>query len=301
MSFITPRSNSSIRRTRKIAACLIAFVLGGLIVAILTGLGAASVPQNSLDDEVRYDASILLSGACQTTDVYENGASTVSDTVCAVDGSVIIRGRAMVGSSSSPINGIHANGTVWLHGTAAAYGDVAATETVLIGGKACAGSIEEFASPMSHPEVPISTYSRQADEGIYWDGTCKIGNSCSVGSMYVAGDLIVSNDAKVDLCGTVYVEGDIRLSGGCRIEGPGVLVAEGNVTLCGDMLLDSGSDRIVVSVNGDIKVTGNSCVVATLCAPNGGVFLAGNCTIYGCVIGLSVTGGGSASVDTFPG
>ncbi len=304
-----PDSNGSSKARRKTTAGLTAMVLGGLIIGILMGLSVtghygkietASVPETSCEDEFSYDVSILSSSSRQADGVEENSTWASSNTVCALDGSVIMRGQGMVGSSSGPVSGIHANGTVWLHGSATAYGDVSATQTVLMGGRATAGGIEEFASPVSHPEVPISTYSRQADEGIYWDGTCVIDNACSLGSMYVAGDLLICNEAEVNLCGTIYVEGDIRLGGGCSIEGSGVLVAEGDVKLRGDLLLDAGSDRIVASVNGDIRVTGNSCIVSTLCAPNGSVYLTGNCTVCGCVVGLSVTGSGSMSVEAFP-
>lgn len=308
MYFGKPGSNGSRKAAVKMAAGLTGIVLGSLIMGLLTGLGvlghqscmdASSVSRISEADEFRRTAS-LLSDARQTEDVDKNSVFTAPSTVCAVDGSVIIRGQGMVGSSSDPTSGIHANGTVGLHGSAAAYGCVSATQTVLVGGRAAAGSIEEFASPVSLPQVPISNYSRQADEGIYWDGTCVIDDACSLGSMYVAGDLVICNEAEVDLCGTVYVEGDIRLAGGCNIEGSGVLVAEGDVTLCGDLLLSADSDRIVVSVDGNIRVTGNSCVVSTLCAPNGSVYLTGNCTVCGCVVGLSVTGAGSMSVEAFP-
>ena len=226
--------------------------------------------------------------------------SITSKTICSIDGEVIIRGHSEVGSLSGSVGDVHANGNIWLRGVTTVCGEAAATGAVFTRGKAKAGSIEESVPPIDDPEIAISKYSREADEGIYWNGTCEIDGPCCLGPMYVAGDLVVTNGAVVDLCGTIYVEGKIRLNAGCRIEGSGVLVAEEDITICGEVTLNGECDRLVVSVYKDIKVTGNGCVAATLCAPNGGVFLAGNCVVHGAVVGLSVTCTGNACVDVFP-
>ncbi len=294
-----------ISRCSRAVAALILFALSALIVAVLISSGAeigsvVGAPPVSVGTPTGRTATNWLSEAAQAQGSCAESISITPGIVCAFDGDVVIRGNSEVASSTGAAGEVHANGAVWLRGSTAVYGEVSATGTVLIRGKANAESIEEFAPAVDHPDIAISRYSREADEGTYWDGTVEIDGTCCLGPAYVAGDLIVTDGAVVELCGTVYVEGDIRLSGGCRIEGSGVLVAEDDISICGEVMLDGENDRLVVSVYGDIRVAGKGSVVATLCAPNGEVFLTGNCTVHGAAVGLSVTVGGNTFLPGFP-
>jgi hypothetical protein len=304
------RSTSlSIRSRSRALAAFILFALTALVVAILVFSGISSrseideavgVRSGSAGTPAGYTAVSRLSEAVQAQYGWTESTSMTAATICALDGDVVMTGNSEVAPSTGAADGVHANGTVWLGGSTTAYGEVSGTGKVVVRGNARADSIEESAPPVSHPDIAISRYSREADEGTYWDGTVEIDGPCCMGPAYVAGDLIVTDGAVVGLCGTVYVEGDIRLSGGCRIEGSGVLVAEGDIRICGEVVLDGESDRLIVSVDGGIKVVGNGGVVGTLCAPNGDVFLSGNCTVYGAAVGLSVTVGGNTFLPGFP-
>ena len=261
-------------------------------------LGLESRPATAAEGLRRIETG-LFSSVSESAAGVTTSSATTSKAICSVVGDVILRGHVEIGSPSASGGDVHANGDIWLRGIPTVCDEAAATGTVCLRGKAKAGSIEESVDPISGPEIVISKYSREADEGVYWDGTCKIQDSCSLGPMYVAGDLVVSGGALVTLCGTVYVEGDIRLDAGCCIEGSGVLVAEGDVTILGELLLVGDCDRLLVSVYGDTKVTGNGYVMATLCALDGGVFLAGNCVVDGAAVGMTVTCTGNTSVGIF--
>lgn len=221
-------------------------------------------------------------------------------TVCAVNGDVSLSGNAAVGSSDAAA-GVHANGSVFLFGSTVVYGEATSSAgSVVLRGKATAENVEEAVPPAEGIQVALSRYSREADEGVFWYGHYRISDSCFLGPMRITGDLIISGGATVILCGTVYVDGDIRLTGGSRIEGTGVMVAEGDITITGEVLLSGESDRLIVSVNGDIWVIGNSFVIAALCAPDGSVVLAGKSMVFGAVVARDVVGRGNIVMDGFP-
>jgi cytoskeletal protein CcmA (bactofilin family) len=117
-------------------------------------------------------------------------------------------------------------------------------------------------------------------------------------TIYVGGNLIISSNIDVELGGTVYVCGQITMSGNAQLVGGETIIAEGDIAISGnsDLNEDAADLPLVISTGGDVTLTGNSDVAAVIYAPSGNILLEGNTGLYGCAVGLSVTGGGNNDV-----
>ena len=226
--------------------------------------------------------------------------------VLAIDGNITLRGNSRVTSSSGEGN-IHANGSICLSGNARVDGSASATGTIH---QKCSakitGNVTGSAPQLNLSTDNISDYvsqcSQEADQGTFWDGDCEIncGGPHFLGPMYIAGDLVISGNACVELCGTVYVAGDIRIGGNARIVGTGTIVADGDIVVAGNSRSPAGQDMLtIISACGDIEVAGNGWISAVLCAPQGSATLSGNARVCGSVVASSVCAGGNSQVQ-FP-
>ena len=84
-----------------------------------------------------------------------------------------------------------------------------------------------------------------------------------------------------------------------RSDGGGeTIIAEGDIALTGNSDFNEAAESIpfIISTGGDVTLTGNSNVAAVVYAPNGHISLQGNTDLYGCAVGLSITGGGNNDV-----
>ncbi len=118
------------------------------------------------------------------------------------------------------------------------------------------------------------------------------------GTIYVGGNLIISSNIDVELGGTVYVCGQITMSGNAQLVGGETIIAEGDIAISGNSDLNEAAADLplIISIGGDVTLTGNSDVAAVIYAPSGNILLQGNTGLYGCAVGLSVTGGGNNDV-----
>jgi len=118
------------------------------------------------------------------------------------------------------------------------------------------------------------------------------------GTIYVGGNLIISSNIDVELGGTVYVCGQITMSGNAQLVGGETIIAEGDIAISGNSDLNEAAADLplIISTGGDVTLTGNSDVAAVIYAPSGDILLQGNTNLYGCAVGLSVTGGGNNDV-----
>lgn len=254
--------------------------------------GCASVHNYAEDTRLRSSASLI------DTLLMFNKA------ILAIDGNITLRGNSRVTSSASEC-AIHANGNICLSGNARVDGSASATGTIH---QKCSATITGNVTG-SAPQLNLSTddisdhisqCSQEADQGTFWDGDCEI--NCSgphfLGPMYITGDLVISGNACVELCGTVYVVGDIRIGGNARIVGTGTIVAEGDVVVAGNSRSPVGQDMLtIISAYGDIEVAGNGWISAVLCAPEGSATLSGNARVYGAVVGTSVYASGNSQIQ----
>jgi hypothetical protein len=117
-------------------------------------------------------------------------------------------------------------------------------------------------------------------------------------TIYVGGDLIISSNIDVELGGCVYVCGKITMSGNAQLVGGETIIAEGDIAISGNSDLNEAAEDLplVISTGGDVTLTGNSDVAAVIYAPSGDILLQGNTGLYGCAVGLSITGGGNNDV-----
>jgi cytoskeletal protein CcmA (bactofilin family) len=256
-----------------------------------SGAGASSTHNYAEDVKLRSSASLI------DTLLMFNKA------VVAIDGNITLRGNSRVTSSASEGN-IHANGTICLRGNARVDGSASATGTIH---QKCSATITGVVTG-SAPQLNLSTddisdyisqCSQEADQGTFWDGDCEINGSGPhfLGPMYIAGDLVVSGSACVELCGTIYVAGDIGIGGSARILGTGTIVAEGDVVVAGNSRSAVGQDMLtIISACGDIEVAGNGWISAVLCAPQGSATLSGNASVCGAVVAGSICAGGNSQV-----
>ena len=220
--------------------------------------------------------------------------------ILAIDGDVTLTGNSRVTSSpDSGVDTIHANGNVCLSGNTVVEANASATGRIVKNGNAMVmGSTTESAN-MFNFWIDTSPYLPEADEGGNSNGDYIIDGTdcCLLGPIHITGDLVISGKATVVLGGTVYVDGMIRISGSTCIQGSEIIVAEGGITVATNSRLPNpGNIPVIVSLYGDISVTGNGWTSAVLYASDGEVSLSGNAKVYGCVVGMSVRGSGNSEV-----
>ena len=259
-------------------------------------------------DTVGQDFGTTATAGCNSG----SGTSTVSyssltkalaisgKAILAINGDIALTGNSRVTSSTdSGVGTIHANGNISLSGNTVVEANASATGQIVKNGSATVmGNITESAETFDF-WIDTSPYEAEADGGVYLNGDCIINgtDSCLLGPIHITGDLIISGKATVVLGGTVYVEGMIRMSGSPCIQGSWAIVAKGGITLAANSRLPNpGNIPVIVSLYGDISVTGNGWTSAMLYAPEGEVRLAGNAKVYGCVVGMSVRGSGNSEV-----
>jgi len=226
--------------------------------------------------------------------------------IFATNGNIVLSGNSQVTSSPEPGEGdIHANGNIKLTGNVTVEGQASATgEIDKTGNVEITGGEQPGSEPLEAPEVEdILQYLEDIGEGLpedeIWEGDYRInGNGThDIGPLHITGDLRISGNVTVVLNGPIYVDGEVKMAGDTDIQGPHVVVAENDIELTGNSKLSLDELPLILSKNGNIKVTGNNWTSAVLCAPGGQVTLSGNSKLYGCAVGASVKGKGNNEIE----
>jgi len=229
------------------------------------------------------------------------GSSPFDYAMASTEGDINLKGNAEITSSPDALEGnIYANGQITLKGNAEVQGDATATGAIGINGNASVtGDVEENGETLDFEPIDTSGFLSQANMGgtIAGDLTISGNGGYFLGPVHITGDLKISGNRVVTLCGTVWIDGTIKMSGNSRIEGGETIVAVGNIQIRGNSKLTANNMPFVISTTGDIKVTGNSWTSAILYAPNGDVELVGNAKVCGAVVGQNISGGGNSEVE----
>jgi hypothetical protein len=193
------------------------------------------------------------------------------------------------------------------------HGDLFATGNIIItspcssvdGIKSATGTVSPSCSG-SHPGSPpvtfnpldTSWYLTEANKGGAPSCTPEIkGKTQALGPKHLNCDLTIKNST-ITLTGPIWVDGNIDIqSSTINCSGNGYLIANGT----GKSITTSSSTTLantisLMSLNGNVSIL-NSTNMGTIYAPNGTVLLANNGTVYGSLIGKSVTISGSRTVN----
>ncbi|MFA5078492.1 MAG: hypothetical protein WC541_03290 [Dehalococcoidia bacterium] len=192
--------------------------------------------------------------------------------------------------------------------TPAGHGDMFATGNInLTGGcesvdgiKAATGSISPSGCTDSYPNsapvqfalIDTTWYLSEADKGgpAAPIGEIKKQTNYHLGPKHIVGDLYITTNSSIILDGVVWVDGNIFVkSSSVTCSGNGYLVASGvghNITV----EVGSELDRTInlLCLDGDVTVA-QSAEIGSIYAPNGHIYMGNNGTVYGSLIGKSVT------------
>ncbi len=225
--------------------------------------------------------------------------------IVALNGDITLTGNVTIKSDPETPNegdiyaagNINLTGNVTVKGDAVATGNISKTGNVTITGN----EVKNLSPALVIASVDTSVYLAEANAGGIYEGSLSYsGNgTATLGPKHITGNLTVSGNRVIQLGGTVWVDGEITMSGNTRVVGPGTLVAVGNIEMTGNLQLLPDDVPLVISTTGSIKVVGNSTTSAILYAPNNNIQLTGNGTVYGSVIGRSISSNGNPKV-TYP-
>jgi Tfp pilus assembly protein PilX len=226
--------------------------------------------------------------------------------MAATEGNINLSGNAEVTSSPDSFDGdIYANGAITLSGNAEVQGDATATGEISVGDNASVSGDQEenLENPLVFAQIDTSVYLEEANQGTLIEGDLVIsGNGYyDLGPAHITGNLIITDNRIVRLNGTVYVDGSITMSGNTRLEGAEAVVAVGDIQITGNTQLTVAEIPLVISIDGDITVSGNSWTSALLYAQNGDITLSGNSKVCGAVVGQNITASGNNEVEYLTG
>ncbi|HBN08682.1 MAG TPA: hypothetical protein DD435_08555 [Cyanobacteria bacterium UBA8530] len=240
--------------------------------------------------------------------IVEASAAPVFDFAMAAGGNVDLAGNITVDSSPVPHQGnVHANGNIVSNGGSLTVdGSSSAHGSNTLGGQNNAPLVE---IPGVSSEKIESFYNQAASLGTNTFGTFDESNlsgyyapastwaatTPSHTTFSLSGDLTVPDN------GVVFIDGDVKLSGNTVINGNATIIVNGKVTISGNVSLGKSSNLSIVSLDSSddaISVSGNVKVgcptlgsspppampSAILFAPNGGIDVTGNPSIFGSLI-----------------
>ena len=131
-------------------------------------------------------------------------------------------------------------------------------------------------------------YKEEALAGGTFTGTKEITSSCSLGPLYINGDLYIKEEVTINLAGTIYVEGSITAKKEYEVTGSGSIFAVGDIYLSKMSNYGTEGTSIIMSLNGGITFKKDATVAALIYAPNGAIKFDMNATITGGVVGYSI-------------
>ncbi len=139
-----------------------------------------------------------------------------------------------------------------------------------------------FPSPSELAEKALE-YENEAKEGTIYNTNVNL-PSGSYGSMYIDGNLTVSNNQNVRIDGTVYVTGSISFGNNAFLTGNCILVAEGDITFMNWQSTGEDSMFMIFSIGGSIDLGQDFDGRALIYAPTGDVTFKNWANVTGSVI-----------------
>jgi len=178
------------------------------------------------------------------------------------------------------------SGNIWLKRECTVYGDIryggdfTRTPPFTLIGYEIPGDIEfppsdEFAK----------TYKDEALAGGTYTGTKTINSSCSLGPLYITGNLNVGAGCVVTIGGTIYVEGSIDVDKDSEFRGSGSIVAVGNAYLSKMTDYGTATGDVIMSITGNITFKKEADVEALIYAPDGSITFDKDGNVTGSVVG----------------
>ncbi|UCG55220.1 MAG: hypothetical protein JSV32_03120 [Dehalococcoidia bacterium] len=264
-----------------------------IIIQWLDGIAYRIISTATSPDGSITEIEALIEPTFATDEVWNNA-------ITALNGDINITGNFNATGTDGTDADVHANGNVDFNGKPDINGDVSATGTIDPGGANINGDTTEGAGVIEGPSINLNQYLAESEAtGNIYEGNYNITGDPPqpLGPIHITGDLAIKGNATVLLGGTVYVDGKIRVAGGSEIVGGHTVVAVGDITLTGTSYLPLEDIPFIISVSGDIYVSGNDWTSAMIYAMDGDVYLSGSGSILGLVIGQSVTGVGSSNIE----
>ena len=145
---------------------------------------------------------------------------------------------------------------------------------------------QEIVFPLS--DEFAETYKEEALAGGIYTGTLTIDSSCSLGPLYITGDLNVGMYHVVTLEGTIYVEGSIWVQKDAEFTGSGSIVAVGDIHMQKVTGFGTDSDSVIMSITGDISFDKEAILEAFIYAPNGLIQFDKDSSVTGAVVGAEI-------------
>ena len=187
-------------------------------------------------------------------------------------------------------------------GALVSSGDITLAKGCTVDGDIRYGGVFDPTPPFTHTngsaipgdiEFPPSnefaqTYKDEAMAGGTYTGTMTIDSSCSLGPLYITGDLNVGMNHVVTLGGTIYVEGSIWVQKDSEFTGSGSIVAVGDIHMQKVTGFGTGSDSVIMSVTGNISFDKEAILEALVYAPNGSIQFDKDSSVTGAVIGAEI-------------
>jgi Tfp pilus assembly protein PilX len=124
----------------------------------------------------------------------------------------------------------------------------------------------------------------QAMAGGNHTGNMDISSACTLGPIYISGNLNISKDVTITINGVVYVKGSITASKDYTLAGSGSIIAEGDIDVRKIAGFGTTGDCIIMSLNGNIVFKKDAAVEALIYAPNGTVSTDKNLTVTGGIV-----------------
>jgi hypothetical protein len=242
-------------------------------------------------DGSHTEIEALIEPTFATDEVWNNA-------ITALNGDINITGNFGATGTDGTDADVHANGNIDFDGQPDINGDVSATGTIDPGNANINGDTTEGAGVFEGPSINLNQYLAESEAtGNIYNGNLTINGSQPLGPIHITGDLRIQGNATVTLGGTVYVDGSISMQGGSEFIGGHTVVAEGDINLTGTSYLPLEDIPFIISVSGDVYVSGTNWTSAMIYAMDGDVYLSGTGDILGLVIGQSVTGVGSSNIE----
>ena len=140
-------------------------------------------------------------------------------------------------------------------------GDATATGEISLGGNAsiAGAEVEYIYPPLVFTEIDTSVYLDESNQGTPIEGDFEIKDepNYELGPTHITGSLTITGNKVVKLTGTVWVDGTITMDGNSQIEGAATIVAVGDIQVLGNAELTADNIPPIISISGNITVTGN--------------------------------------------
>ena len=210
--------------------------------------------------------------------------------IATTGGDINIYNPAIVTSTPPGHGDIFASGNINLSGGCGSV-DGITTATGSISPSGCTDSYPNV-TPITFAVLDTSWYLSEADKGgpAAPVGEIKKQTNYHLGPKHIIDDLNITTNSSIILDGVVWVDGSIYIkSSSVTCSGNGYLVASGpghNITV----EVGSELDRTInlLCLDGDVTVT-QSAEIGSIYAPNGDITMLNNGTVFGSLIGRSVT------------